>query len=181
MKKGAYLINASRGGVVDIDALADLIRSEHLAGAAIDVFPEEPEANLSDFVSPLQNLPNVILTPHIGGSTEEAQKNIGIEVASSLGHFVRNGSSTFAVNFPKVDLPVQKDCHRFLNVHRNVPGVLAEITHLISDLGANIEGQYLATDPKIGYLIVDIDKKVSEEVVDRVGALKHSIRSRLLY
>lgn len=181
MKKGSYLINASRGSVVQIEALVEALKSEHLAGAAVDVFPTEPEANLSDFSSPLQNLPNVILTPHIGGSTEEAQRNIGVEVASSLSHFVTNGSSTFAVNFPKVDLPVQKDFHRLLNIHRNVPGVLAEITQIISSLGANIEGQYLATDPQIGYLIVDLDKNVSQEVVDKVSVLKHSIRTRLLY
>ncbi|TVQ80766.1 MAG: phosphoglycerate dehydrogenase [Bradymonadales bacterium] len=181
MKKGSYLLNASRGSVVDLEALANALKSRHLEGAAIDVFPEEPEGSVSEFKNPLQNIPNVILTPHIGGSTEEAQKNIGVEVATSLLQFVANGSSSMAVNFPKVDLPIQSDCHRVLNVHKNVPGVLAEITGIISEVGANIESQYLATDPAIGYLIVDLDKAVSAEVKNRVSALPASIKTRILF
>ncbi|MDB5038482.1 MAG: D-3-phosphoglycerate dehydrogenase [Bacteriovoracaceae bacterium] len=181
MKKGSYLINASRGKVVDIKALKSALAEAHLSGAAIDVFPEEPESNSDPFKSELQNIPNVILTPHLGGSTEEAQENIGVEVATSITRFINNGSSTGSVNFPQVDLPVQSKGHRILNVHKNVPGVLKDINSIISDLGANIEAQYLATDPQIGYLIVDLDKKVSDQVKDRIKELPTSIKTRILY
>jgi len=181
MKAGAFLINASRGTVVDIAALAGAISTKHLAGAAVDVFPEEPESNDQVFKSELQKLPNVILTPHIGGSTEEAQQNIGVEVASALLKFINNGSTTSSVNFPQVDLPGQKQGHRILNIHRNVPGVLKQINGIISDLGANISGQYLATDPEIGYLIVDLDKDLSDKVREQMAALPTSIRTRILY
>jgi D-3-phosphoglycerate dehydrogenase len=181
MKKSSFLINASRGSVVDLSALKKALISQHLAGAAIDVFPQEPESNDHVFKNELQNIPNVVLTPHIGGSTEEAQKNIGIEVAVSLSKFINNGSTAGAVNFPAVELPVQHQSHRILNVHKNVPGVLRDINRIISDLGANIQGQYLATDPEIGYLIVDLDKKVSDKVKDQVSELSASIRTRILY
>jgi D-3-phosphoglycerate dehydrogenase len=181
MKKGSYLINASRGSVVDIKALSLAIKERHLSGAAIDVFPEEPETNEQIFKSELQNLSNVILTPHIGGSTEEAQANIGVEVAASLTKFINNGSTFGSVNFPQVELPLQKQSHRILNVHRNVPGVLKEINSIISDLGANIEAQHLATDPEIGYLIVDLDKQLSEKVREQIALLKTNIRTRILY
>ncbi len=180
-KKGACLLNASRGRVVDLKALKNAIESGRIGGAAVDVFPEEPESNIKDFKTALQGLPNVVLTPHIGGSTEEAQQNIGVEVATTLIRFINNGSSTGSVNFPQVDLPVQRETHRILNVHRNVPGVLKDINGIISDLGANIEAQYLATDSQVGYLIVDLDKKVSDQVKDRVMALPASIRTRILY
>jgi len=181
MKKTSYLINASRGRVVDIEALAKALKERNLAGAAIDVFPEEPESNIKNFKTPLQGLDNVILTPHLGGSTEEAQENIGLEVAQNLLKFINEGSSMGAVNFPQVDLPVLKERHRILNVHRNVPGVLKAINSIISDLGANIEGQYLSTDLEVGYLIMDLDKQASDQVKERIKALPESLRTRILY
>lgn len=182
MQKGSYLINASRGGVVDIDALAEVLRSGHLAGAAIDVFPHEPSSNKEKFSSPLQGLANVILTPHIGGSTEEAQESIGAEVAQSFLQFLRNGSTRGAVNFPNVDLPVlHLDSHRIVNVHRNVPGVLSEINGIVSDVGANIEAQSLVTDPHIGYLVMDMAKGEAHQVATRVESLETSIRTRVLF
>lgn len=180
-KKGSFLINASRGSVIDIPALVQALKSKQLEGAALDVFPEEPEAAGDAFNSDLQNMPNVILTPHVGGSTEEAQYNIGVDVATRLIRFINNGSSIGSVNFPQVDIPILQRAHRILNIHRNVPGVLKEITSIISDLGANIEGQYLATDPEIGYLIVDLDKSLSEKVKDKIKNLPTSIRTRILY
>src|SRR4051812_36029907 len=182
MKKGSYLLNASRGTVVVIPALAEALKSGHLAGAAVDVYPEEPEANSSDgFKTPLQDLPNVILTPHIGGSTSEAQAAIGREVATALVKFVNSGSTTGAVNFPVVEAPELGRAHRILNVHRNVPGVLRDINRIVSDLNANIQSQVLATDPTIGYLIMDIDKDVSNDVRKAIAALETNIRTRILY
>ncbi len=181
MKTGSFLINASRGTVVDLKALSLALKEKRLAGAALDVFPEEPEGNGNPFVSELQEQANVILTPHIGGSTEEAQVNIGMEVATSLIRFINNGSTTGSVNFPQVDLPIQRDSHRILNVHKNVPGVLKDINGIISDLGANIQAQYLSTDPDIGYLIVDLDQRVSEQVKERIKSLPTSIRTRILF
>jgi len=181
MKRGSYLLNASRGTVVDLNALREVLQSKHLAGAAIDVFPVEPKKNDDRFEHPLQNVANVILSPHIGGSTEEAQFNIGIEVASSLIRFINEGTTTSAVNFPKVEPPAHEQWHRILNVHRNVPGVLAEVNAIISELGANIQLQQLATDPEIGYLVMDLDQDVSEEVKDRVSKTKANIKTRILY
>ncbi len=181
MKKGSYLINASRGTVVDIDALAASLKSGHLMGAAIDVYPEEPEANTGDFMTPLQGIPNVILTPHIGGATEEAQANIGEEVPATLIRFVNTGSTSGAVNFPDVDLPPTKNSHRILNVHRNVPGVLREINRIVSDLEANIQAQSLSTDSDIGYLIIDTNRAISTEVKNQIEALATSIKTRILY
>lgn len=181
MKPGSYLLNASRGSVIDISALKDALESGHLNGAAIDVFPTEPKSNQDDFVSELRNLPNTILTPHIGGSTEEAQFNIGLEVSASITKFINNGSSTGAVNFPQVDIPQIDQAHRILNVHKNQPGVLSEINKIISDVGANIAAQQLSTLPEIGYLIMDLDKNVSNEVKDRMAKLPASIRTRILY
>ena len=181
MKKGAYLINASRGTVVQIQALVDALKSKHIAGCAIDVFPEEPASNKERFLSPLQGLSNVILTPHIGGSTEEAQYNIGIEVAESFRRYLKIGSSSGAVNFPNVDLPVKQGTSRLLNVHRNEPGVLGEINGLISKMGANIEGQYLSTDEKIGYLVMDLASTHAASLADDIGKLSRSIRTRVVY
>ncbi len=178
MKDGSYLLNASRGSVVVIQALADVIRSGHLAGAAIDVYPEEPEANGQGFESELRGLPNVLLTPHIGGSTEEAQESIGREVSESLARYVGHGATTRSVNFPQVEAPLDEGTHRILNVHRNVPGVLRDINKIVSDSNANIHAQVLSTDPTIGYLIMDLDQEVSQEVCDRVGQLPTSIRTR---
>jgi D-3-phosphoglycerate dehydrogenase / 2-oxoglutarate reductase len=181
MRRGSYLLNASRGTVVVIPALAEAIRSGHLAGAAIDVYPEEPEANVDTFQTPLQGLPNVILTPHTGGSTSEAQAAIGREVASALTRFINTGATTGAVNFPTVELPPAPGSHRILNVHQNVPGVLRDINKIVSDLSANIQSQMLATDANIGYLIMDIDKDVSTEVYRAIAALETNIRTRILY
>jgi D-3-phosphoglycerate dehydrogenase len=181
MKKGAYLINASRGTVVDIGALSNAIKSKHLSGAAIDVFPEEPEKNTDSYMTELQGLPNVILTPHIGGATEEAQSNIGEEVPTTLLRFINNGSTLRSVNFPNVDVAPTTERHRILNVHRNVPGVLREINRIISDLGANIEAQTLATDSEIGYLVLETDRQISLEVKHAIEGLKQSIKTRILY
>ncbi len=181
MKKGSYLINASRGTVVDIAALSAHLKSQHLAGAAIDVFPEEPEVNTDQFQTDLQKLPNVILTPHIGGATEEAQANIGTEVPASLIRFVNTGCTAGTVNFPSVDVAPGKDTHRILNVHRNVPGVLREINRIVSELGVNIQAQTLATDGDIGYLVLDTDKALSREVKTAIENLETSIKTRMLY
>ena len=181
MRRGSYLINASRGMVVDIPALAGALRSGHLAGAAIDVYPEEPERDSDGFVSELRGLGNVVLTPHIGGSTVEAQANIGREVATSLLRYVNTGASTGAVNFPQVEVPPTPGTHRILNVHRNVPGVLRDINRIVSDVGANIRTQVLATDADIGYLVMDLDHDVSRHVKQAVAELSTSIRTRILY
>ena len=181
MKPGACLLNASRGTVVDLDALAAAIKSGKVGGAAVDVYPEEPEANSDGFASVLRGLPNVVLTPHIGGSTEEAQAAIGREVATSLVKFVNTGATTGSVNFPELELPQARGTHRILNIHRNVPGVVRDITKIISDQGANIHAQMLGTDPNIGYLVMDLDQAVSHEVKKAVGALETSIKTRMLY
>ncbi len=181
MKANSFLINASRGTVVDIPALVEALKSGHIAGCAIDVFPEEPASNKEKFVSPLQGMPNVILTPHIGGSTEEAQYAIGLEVADSFRRYLKIGSSSGAVNFPNVDLPVKTGASRILNVHRNEPGVLGEINGIISKAGANIEGQYLSTDEKIGYLVMDVHASHGNTLADEIGRLSRSLRTRLLY
>lgn len=181
MKKGSYLINASRGTVVVIDALVEALKSKHLAGCAIDVFPEEPSSNKEKFKSPLQGLPNVILTPHIGGSTEEAQYSIGLEVAESFRRYLKIGSTAGAVNFPNVDLPVKQGASRILNVHKNEPGVLGEINSMISKAGANIDAQYLSTDEKIGYLVMDVHSAQASALAQDIGNLSRSIRTRVVY
>ncbi|MFO0621800.1 MAG: phosphoglycerate dehydrogenase [Polyangia bacterium] len=180
MKKGSYLLNASRGTVVQIDALCQALRSGHVAGAAIDVYPEEPEENTDSFVTELAGLPNVILTPHIGGSTQEAQASIGREVAQSICKFVAQGATTGSVNFPQVELPPSRGTHRILNVHKNVPGVLRDISRVVSELNANIHSQMLSTDENIGYLIMDLDQDVSAQVRDGISGLPTSIRTRIL-
>jgi len=180
-RRGACLLNASRGTVVDLEALAAAIRTGQIGGAAVDVYPDEPEANSDGFGSVLRGLPNVVLTPHIGGSTEEAQEAIGREVATSLIKLVNGGATTGAVNFPNVELPQGRATHRLLNVHRNVPGVIRDITQIISDRGANIHAQVLSTDPDIGYLIVDLDQAVSHDVKNAVAALETSIKTRIVY
>jgi D-3-phosphoglycerate dehydrogenase len=180
MKQGSYLINASRGTVVDIKALAAKLKTGQLAGAAIDVFPEEPSSNKEKFKSPLQGLSNVILTPHIGGSTEEAQYAIGVEVAESFTRFLKIGSTLGAVNYPNVDLPHHVGTRRILNVHKNEPGVLGEINSIVSKAGANIQAQYLSTDANIGYLVMDLEKAEANLVASEISKLKRSIKTRVV-
>lgn len=181
MRSGAYLLNLSRGSVVDIPALAVALGSGHLAGAAVDVYPREPEGDADDFTTELQGLPNVILTPHVAGSTSEAQEAIGREVATALVRLVNIGATTGSVNFPHVEPPALRDSHRLLNVHRNVPGVLSSINRIVADAQANIEGQILATTPDIGYLVMDLNREVSREVRTQMAALEPNIRTRVLY
>lgn len=181
MKEGSYLLNASRGTVVDILALSMALKEGHLAGAALDVFPEEPSSSKQKFISPLQGLKNVILTPHIGGSTEEAQYSIGVEVSESLLRYLKSGSSAGAVNFPQVDLSVMEGAHRILNVHRNEPGVLGEINSLVSKYGANIKAQVLSTDAQIGYLLMDVERTEAQVLSQEISKLSRSIRTRLVF
>jgi D-3-phosphoglycerate dehydrogenase len=181
MKRGACLLNASRGTVVQIDALAESIKRGHVGGAAIDVYPEEPEGNGEGFRSPLRGLPNVILTPHIGGSTEEAQEAIGREVSAALIKYINSGATTGSVNFPQIELPLAKDAHRILNAHKNVPGVLRDINRIVSDHNANIRAQVLSTDSDIGYLVMDLDQDVSQDVKRGIAALPTSLKTRILF
>lgn len=181
MKDGAYLLNLSRGTVVDLDALAAGLKAGKLAGAALDVYPEEPEANEDSFKSVMCGLPNVVLTPHIGGSTAEAQESIGREVAITLARYTNAGATAGAVNFPNIDHPKLPGAHRILNVHRNVPGVLRDINKIVSDRNANVLGQVLATDPEVGYLLMDLDKEVANDVRAAIKALPTSLRTRILY
>jgi D-3-phosphoglycerate dehydrogenase len=181
MRKGACLINASRGTVVDIGALAEALRAGHVAGAAVDVYPEEPEANSSDgFATPLQGLKNVILTPHIGGSTLEAQESIGTEVATSLVKYVHGGTTTASVNFPNVELARTPNTHRVMNVHQNVPGVLRDINRIVSDTGANIAAQVLSTNSDIGYLIMDFESEVGGTITEAMKKLPTTIQAKFV-
>jgi D-3-phosphoglycerate dehydrogenase len=180
MKRGAHLLNLSRGTVVKIDHLAAAIREGRVGGAAIDVYPQEPTGASETFTSELRGLPNVILSPHIGGSTEEAQESIGREVATALIKFTNAGTTTGTVNFPVVDVPQVPGTHRILNVHKNVPGVLGGVNRVVSELGANIRTQVLATDPNIGYLVMDLEQDVSEAVADGIAGLSANIRTRVL-
>jgi D-3-phosphoglycerate dehydrogenase / 2-oxoglutarate reductase len=181
MKDGVIFLNLSRGHVVDIAALADAVKSGKVAGAGVDVFPYEPKTNAESFESELRGLNNVILTPHIGGSTEEAQENIGHFVPGKLLEFMNNGSSYGSVNFPEVQLPKLKDSHRLLHIHANVPGVLARLNHIFAKNNINITGQYLKTNEHIGYVIVDIDKNYTEEFIQEVKDVEGTIRFRMLY
>ena len=183
MKPGAHLINAARGTVVDIDALADALQRGHLGGAAVDVFPEEPKGNDDPLQSPLCGIDNVILTPHVGGSTLEAQDNIGVEVAAKLVRYSDNGSTLSAVNFPEVTLPEHAGSHRILHIHRNVPGVLSKINEIFSERGINIDGQYLRTDPNVGYVVIDVaaDRGQASELRTALSAIPGTLRTRVLY
>lgn len=183
MKKGAHLINASRGTVVDIDALAAALKSGHLGGAAVDVFPAEPKGNADVFESPLRGIDNVILTPHVGGSTLEAQDNIGIEVAAKLVRYSDNGSTLSAVNFPEVTLPGHEGSRRILHIHRNVPGVLSRINDVFREQGINIDGQYLRTDAKVGYVVIDVtaSEEQAGELREALAAIDGTLRTRVLY
>lgn len=181
MKKDACLINASRGTVVDLEALAELIKSGQLGGAAVDVYPDEPEGNeAKGFVTPLQGVPNVVLTPHIGGSTLEAQESIGREVATSLIKYVSLGASAGSVNFPQVELPPSDGTFRLMHVHHNVPGVLRDVNRLIGDTEANIHAQLLSTNPDIGYLVMDLDNGVTGQVTEALRKLPTTIKARAL-
>jgi D-3-phosphoglycerate dehydrogenase len=183
MKPGAYLINNSRGTVVDLEALAASLRSGHLAGAAVDVFPVEPASNKEPFHSPLQGLDNVILTPHIGGSTQEAQERIGAEVAKKLIDYSDVGSTVGAVNFPQVQLPQRPSGTRYIHVHRNVPGMLGRLNEVFSRRSLNITGQYLQTDGDMGYVVVEAEGDAGESraVLDDIRAIEGTVRARLLY
>jgi len=181
MKPGSHLINASRGTVVDIDALASALESRHLHGAAIDVFPLEPQGNDSAFVSPLTRFDNVILTPHIGGSTSEAQLNIGKEVAAKLIRYGNNGSTTSAVNFPEVALPERAGRSRLLHIHKNVPGVLARVNEKLSAAGINIAAQYLSTNADVGYVVIDVDHSAPPPALADLCTVPATIRCRILY
>ncbi|WP_320826476.1 phosphoglycerate dehydrogenase [Reinekea sp.] len=181
MKKGSVFINAARGTVVDIDALAAALRSKIVLGAAIDVFPVEPRTNDEEFQSPLRAFDNVILTPHIGGSTQEAQFNIGIEVAEKLASYSDTGTSLSAVNFPEVALPAHPNAHRILHIHQNIPGVLSEINQVFSENRINIMGQYLRTSDNIGYVVIDVAQDCSEKALEKVLQVKGTIRARVLF
>jgi len=184
MRPGSCLINAARGHVVDIDALDRALASGHLAGAAIDVFPTEPRSASEPFVSPLRGRDNVILTPHIGGSTQEAQREIGVEVATKLVRYSNNGSTLGAVNFPEVTLPAHPGQHRLLHIHRNQPGVLSAVNAVLAHERVNITGQYLQTNPAIGYVVIDIEApepEVSQQIRRALEKVEGTIRTRVLY
>ncbi len=181
MKAGAILINASRGTVVDIDALAAALESKHLAGAAIDVFPVEPRSNDDEFISPLRQFDNTFLTPHIGGSTMEAQENIGMEVADKLIKYSDNGTSTSSVNFPEVALPAHAGMHRLLHIHKNVPGVISAINTVFAENSINIGGQYLQTNENAGYVVIDIEAEHSELALSKLNEVEGTIRCRVLF
>ncbi|MCB0373427.1 MAG: phosphoglycerate dehydrogenase [Muricauda sp.] len=180
MRDGALLINLSRGFVVDIDALANALKSGKLGGAAVDVFPVEPRSN-GEFETPLQGLNNVILTPHIGGSTEEAQRDIADFVPNKIMDYINSGNTVDAVNFPNIRLPKQNNAHRFLHIHKNVPGIMAKINEVCAKYGLNISGQYLSTDSEVGYVITDLDKEYNKEVIKALKNVENTIKFRVLY
>ncbi len=181
MPGGSILINASRGTVVDIDALAASLAAGHLGGAGIDVFPEEPRSNDDEFISPLRRFDNTFLTPHIGGSTVEAQANIGMEVAEKLARYSDNGTTTSSVNFPEVALPEHAGSHRLLHVHHNVPGVMSAINSVFSENNLNVSAQYLQTNDSIGYVVIDIDAEYSDIALEKLANIEGTIRSRVLF
>ena len=183
MRAGSMLINAARGTVVDIDALAASLKAGHLSGAAIDVFPVEPQGNNDRFISPLIGMDNVILTPHVGGSTLEAQDNIGREVAAKLLRYSDNGSTLSAVNFPEVSLPGHPNSQRLLHIHKNVPGILSRINEIFSRESINIDAQFLQTDAKVGYVVIDVSTSAEHagELKDALAAIPGTLRARVLY
>lgn len=180
MKNGAIFVNLARGFVVDIEALANALKSEKLAGAAIDVYPEEPRSN-GDFTTELQGLNNVILTPHIGGSTEEAQRDIADFVPNKIMGYINSGNTVDAVNFPNIRLPMQNNAHRFLHIHKNVPGIMAKINEVLAQYEMNILGQYLSTDSDVGYVITDLDKEYNKDVIKALKKIENTIKFRVLY
>jgi D-3-phosphoglycerate dehydrogenase len=181
MKPGGILINASRGTVVDIDALARSLEDGAIGGAGIDVFPVEPRSNAEEFVSPLRRFDNTFLTPHIGGSTIEAQENIGTEVAEKLARYSDNGTSTSSVNFPEVALPTHEGSHRLLHVHHNTPGIMGAINRVFSDNQLNVAAQFLQTNEAIGYVVIDIDAEYSDLALSRLAGIEGTIRCRVLF
>ena len=181
MKPGSILVNASRGTVVDIDALAQYLESGHLGGAGIDVFPVEPRSNDDEFVSPLRRFDNTFLTPHIGGSTIEAQENIGMEVAEKLARYSDNGTSTSSVNFPEVALPTHEGSHRLLHIHHNTPGIMGAINRVFSDNNVNVAAQFLQTNEAMGYVVIDIDAEYSDMALSRLAGIEGTIRCRVLF
>lgn len=181
IKAGAYLLNLARGHVIDIEVLAMALKSGHLSGAAIDVFPEEPSENGPNFVSPLQGLSNVILTPHIGGSTLEAQENIGEFVGTHLKDYMDKGSTLHSVNFPQLQLPSLSGYHRIIHIHKNTPGILAQINAVFAQHAINIEGQYLKTDENIGYVITDVTQDYKSDILNLLQGIQHTLRVKILY
>ena len=181
MSPGSILINASRGTVVDIDALADSLERGHLGGAGIDVFPVEPRSNDDEFLSPLRRFDNTFLTPHIGGSTVEAQENIGMEVAEKLARYSDNGTSISSVNFPEVALPEHEGCHRLLHIHHNVPGIMSAINSVFSENNLNVSAQFLQTNEAVGYVVIDIDAEYSDIALAKLAGIEGTIRSRVLF
>lgn len=180
MKKGAMLINLSRGFVVDIDALADGLKDGHIGGAAVDVYPDEPRSN-GEFQTKLQGFPNVILTPHVGGSTEEAQRDIADFVPNKIMDYINSGNTVDAVNFPNIRLPKQNKSHRFLHIHKNVPGIMAKINKVLAEYELNISSQYLSTDSEVGYVITDLDKEYNKDVIKALRKVENTIKFRVLY
>ncbi|WP_027067309.1 phosphoglycerate dehydrogenase [Maribacter sp. Hel_I_7] len=180
MKKGAMLINLSRGFVVDIDALAEGLKNGHVGGAAVDVYPDEPASN-GNFQTKLQGFPNVILTPHVGGSTEEAQRDIADFVPNKIMDYINSGNTVDAVNFPNIRLPKQNKSHRFLHIHKNVPGIMAKINKVLAQYELNINSQYLSTDNEVGYVITDLDKEYNKEVIKELKKVENTIKFRVLY
>ena len=181
MPAGSILINASRGTVVDIDALADALQSGALGGAGVDVFPVEPRSNDDEFMSPLRRFDNTFLTPHIGGSTTEAQENIGMEVAEKLARYSDTGTTTSSLNFPEVALPEHAGSHRLLHIHHNVPGVLSAINSVFSENRINVSAQFLQTNDQVGYVVIDIDAEYSDMALKKLAAIDGTIRSRVLF
>jgi D-3-phosphoglycerate dehydrogenase len=181
MRKGACLVNASRGSVVNIEALAGALKSGHILGAALDVFPDEPASNGDPFISELQQFDNVILSPHVGGSTVEAQENIGTEVAEKLVKYSDTGATIGATNFVQISLQPNNNAQRFLHIHKNEPGVLKEVNYVFTSKGINIAGEYLQTDPEIGYVIVDTESRLGSGILDELKAIEGTIRVRMLY
>ena len=181
MKPGGILINAARGQIVDIEGLCVQLASKHIGGAAIDVFPVEPKSNQDEFISPLRQFDNVILTPHIGGSTQEAQENIGVEVAEKMIVYSDNGTSISAVNFPQVVLPAHDNTHRLLHVHRNTPGIMSAINQIFSEFNINVAAQYLQTNDRVGYVVVDIEAEYSQGALAALKGIAGTIRCRVLF
>ena len=181
MRSGSILINASRGNVVDLDALAEALNDSHIGGAAIDVFPVEPRSNNDEFISPLRGLDQCILTPHIGGSTQEAQENIGVEVAEKLTRYSDNGTTTSAVNFPEVALPEHEGKHRLLHVHQNIPGIMSAINQVLSGGAVRVSGQYLQTMGETGYVVIDIESDYSKTLISQLSRIEGTLRTRVLF